>query len=396
MRQQGMNSQDNRDHNRAVLLSLVRSYGPISRSELARRSGLSKPVVTEIVDSLISANLVYESYKASSGVGRRPVMLELNQDSLRMLGIDLARTHVDSMVTDLMGNALKTVRFPVNTETEEFRPCELIRLLLNTTRELTAEYKIIGIGVAHPLPLSSRKRVIIGADEQVGWFPFDVKETLAREFAGPIFVGNDADVAGLYEKWFGAATDLEDFIYIMIGEGVGAGIFCSGDLLRGSHGMAGEFGHILVNPEGKQCVCGKRGCLETEISVPALLEKASQACGRTIAFPAELETELEAGNPALNQLLDDYARTTAIHVGNLVNIFDPDGVVIGGEIARLGNYLEERLRQALIEVVHPLLKESFVLRFSQAADNMVAKGASVLVQEHFFAYPHKYIAGFRG
>ncbi len=396
MRHYGMNSQDNRDHNRAALLSLVRTYGPISRSELARRSGLSKPVVTEIVDSLINANLIYESYKAKSGVGRRPVMLELNHDRLRMLGVDLARTHVEFMVTDLTGNALKTVRHAVNTEAEDFSTQDLAHLLTATTKEFVEEYGIIGVGIAHPLPLSSRKRVIIGSGEQPGWTTLDVKALLSQEINVPIFVGNDADVAALFEKWFGTAHDLQDFIYIMVGEGVGAGIFCTGNLLRGHNGMAGEFGHIMVNPKGRKCLCGKQGCLETEISIPALLEKASQAGEGPFHSLEEFIEALEEKSDAFSQVLDEYAQEMAVHIGNLINIFDPAGVVMGGEIVHLCKYLEERLHQALAQVVHPLLREGFALRFCKSAGNKVAKGASILVQEHFFAYPHKYIAGFRG
>ncbi|MGI6640531.1 MAG: ROK family protein [Limnochordia bacterium] len=396
MRHHGMNSQDNRDHNRAALLSLVRSHGPISRSELARRSGLSKPVVTEIVDSLINANLIYESYKAKSGVGRRPVMLEINQDSLHMLGIDLARTHVEFMVTDLTGNSLKTVRRPLNTESDEFSTLELTRLLAATTKKLMAEYDIIGIGIAHPRPLSSRKRIVVGSEGQPGWIALDVQAALSQETNVPIFVGNDADVAGLYEKWFGAARDLHDFIYVMVGEGVGAGIFCAGALLLGSRGMAGEFGHIKIKSGERECLCGGRGCLETELALPVLLEKASEALGRPLESVEQLSAALEEGTGLVKEVFHGYARTMAIHVGNLINIFDPAGVIMGGEIAHLGKYLEERLHQELGEVVHPLLRDGFTLRFSAAADNMVAKGASILVQEHFFAYPHKYIAEFRG
>ena len=114
------------------------------------------------------------------------------------------------------------------------------------------------IGIAHPLPLSSRWRVIVGAVQRSGWYTLDLQKALSQEINVPIFVGNDADVAALYEKWFGVADDVKDFIYIMVGEGIGAGIFCAGQPLRGHKGMAGEFGHIMANPNGRQCLCGKR------------------------------------------------------------------------------------------------------------------------------------------
>ena len=197
MRRYGMNSQDNREHNRAALLSLVRNHGPISRSELARLSGLSKPVVTEIVDSLINANLVYESYKAKSGVGRRPVMLKLNQDSLRILGIDLARTRIEFMVTDLKGNALKTVRLPLSTENEEFSAPNLLDILARTATEMMQEFEVIGIGIAHPLP-SAALAGRVGAVQRSGWY-FRPQRRFPRGSTCH-FVGNGADVAALYEN----------------------------------------------------------------------------------------------------------------------------------------------------------------------------------------------------
>lgn len=396
MRHYGMNSQDNREHNRAILLTLIRNHGPISRAELARRSGLSKPVVTEIVDSLIAANLVFESYKAKSGMGRRPMMLELSQDHLRILGIDLARTHVEFIVTDLAGHALKTVKGPLDTECDRFSIDELLEFIFNTTRDLKQEFEIIGMGVGYPLPLSSHKRVIVGSHDRPGWTVLDLGHILATELGIPVFIGNDADVAALYEKWFGVAQGLRDFIYIMIGQGVGAGIFCSDEPLLGSSGMAGEFGHILAKADGQPCVCGKKGCLETEISVNAFLTKAAKAMGKKVSTVDEISQMLACGSPLLEKVLDDYTQIAAIHIGNLVNIFNPESVIIGGEVAHLDKYLNVRLHKSMAEIVHPLLQDSFQLQFSKSPENKVAKGASVMVQQHFFAYPHKYVTSFGG
>ena len=371
MRHHGMNSQDNRDHNRAALLSLVRSHGPISRSELARRSGLSKPVVTEIVDSLINANLIYESYKAKSGVGRRPVMLEINQDSLQMLGIDLARTHVEFMVTDLTGNSLKTVRRPLNTESDEFSTLELTRLLAATTKKLMAEYDIIGIGIAHPRPLSSRKRIVVGSEGPPGWIALDVQAALSQETNVPIFVGNDADVAGLYEKWFGAARDLHDFIYVMVGEGVGLGSFAQEPLWEAGAWL--ESSATLKSSQGKGVPVRRPGMFGNGACPPCLAGKGLRGPGAPLESVEQLSAALEEGTGLVKEVFHGYARTMAIHVGNLINILIRR-VIMGGEIAHLGKYLEERLHQELGEVVHPLLRDGFTLRFSAAADNMVAKG----------------------
>lgn len=394
MQQHGMNPQDNREHNRATILTLIRNHGPISRTELARFSRLSKPVVTKIVDSLISVNLVFESYKAKSGVGRRPIMLELNQEHLRIIGVDLARTHVEIVVTDLAGGTLDRFRQPIDTESPGITVDQVVDALRKPLRWLRAKHELIGIGIGHPIPLSTSSHIAVGEVAPEGWYNIDLKSILSEEFGIPVFIGNDANVAALYEKWYGVASSFRDFIYIMIGRGVGAGIYCDGRLLLGQSGIAGEFGHILVNPKGKPCVCGKRGCLETEISIPALLSKMATGADAEFSETDTLLQRLANSNSDTRGLLREYAHTTGMHIGNLINIFNPEAVVIGGKIAELEQLLAEELERSIDKTVHPIMRGGHQLIFSAATENKVAKGASVLVQQHFFTYPHKYISDF--
>lgn len=394
MRQQGMNSQDNREHNRATILTLIRNHGPVSRAELARLSKLSKPVVTEIVESLISTELVYESYKAKSGVGRRPVMLELNQDHLRIVGIDLARTQIELTVTDLLGQCLESCKRELDTESPEILMEQILEALCCELRRVQTRHELIGIGIGYPVPLSTSGRIAVGTSAPAGWTNLDLEYLLGNEFGVPVLIGNDANVAALYEKWYGAASGFQDFLYIMIGKGVGAGIFCNGDLLLGQSGIAGEFGHILVNPKGAQCVCGKRGCLETEISLNALLTKAALGSEGTVSSLELLTAALADGQKDMERLLTEYSFVTGRHIGNLVNIFNPEAVTIGGDIARLEPFLAEGLGRSIDDTVYPMMQGSYQLIFSEATENKVAKGASVLVQQHFLTHPHKYISAF--
>ena len=394
MQQQGMNSQDNREHNRAAILTLIRSNGPVSRAELARLSGLSKPVVTDIVDSLMSADLVFESYKARTGLGRRPVMLELNQDHLRIVGIDLARTQIELMVTDLAGECLESIKQELDTEAPGISGEQILESLRWSLEQIQARHELIGIGIGCPIPLSTRGHIVVGASAPEGWSNIDLENVLCQEFGVPVFVGNDANVAALYEKWYGEASKFQDFLYVMVGKGVGAGIFCNGNMLLGKSGIAGEFGHMSINPGGAQCVCGNRGCLETELSVNALLRKAALASEGRISSLELLLEQLAADDRDMQHLLTEYASVAGRHIGNLIDIFNPEAVIIGGEIARLERFLVSGLRQSIEDTIHPMLQGSYEFTFSEATENKVAKGASVLVQQHFFAYPHKYIPAF--
>lgn len=395
MKPRGAKPQANREHNRAVILTLIRNFGPISRVEIARKSGLSKPVVTEIVTSLINTNLVFESHKAEATKGRRRVMLDLRRDNLRTIGVDLSRNGIECMVTDLTGKCVKKVYQPMSAETPGITPLLVEDAVCSAIREAGVESAdLIGIGVGYPFPLfspGSTPGLVVGEDAPEGFERVHLKERLMREFSVPVFLDNDANAAALYETWYGMAADFKDFLYVMIGQGVGLGIFSDDKLLRGRSGIAGEWGHIVSDPDGRQCVCGKRGCLETEISLSALLQELSSETNGVIHDLGSLVRALSEDDPIAMKQLTEYSIRLGRHVGNLVSIFNPEAVIIGGQLGQIGRFIIDRLRESVEETVHPLMRRSCTILFSDTTENRVAKGGSILVQQHFFAHPHEYI-----
>ncbi|MCK9526685.1 MAG: ROK family transcriptional regulator, partial [Limnochordia bacterium] len=313
---EGKNPQTTREYNQALILSLIGNHPNIPRVDLARLSKLSKPVVTAIVDNLMAAGLVKEGRKAESTVGRRPVMLNIATDYHRIIGIDLSRDHVTLVVTTLTGEPQLRLSEPFDAEGSDSAKHDITDVVLDMVRSTGLEKEqIVGIGVGHPFPLSASRKLIIADQDVDDWKAVRLGEHLKSILGVPVHLDNDANLSAMYERWYGKARRISDFVYVMIGNGVGAGIYNKGRLVRGFLGFAGEIGHITVVPGGERCVCGKEGCLETEISLPR--------------FHSILQ-EAEASGGNVESEIHKYALKVGRHMGNIVNIFNPQALIIGG------------------------------------------------------------------
>lgn len=374
----GQNPQMTRLHNQALILTLIRNKPNSSRADLSRLSRLSKPVVASIVDDLIEAKLVKEGLKAESTVGRRPIMLNISREFYRIIGIDLSRDHITVLVTSLDGELVSAIERPfeiANNCTMDPRQ-EIMETIARLVIETGLQREqIAGIGIGYPFPLSASRRLIIGEADIAEWRSIPLVQYLEKRFDVPVYVDNDANLAALHEKRFGKARGLTDFLYLFIGTGVGAGLFSGGQLLKGSMGFAGEVGHLSVAPDGELCVCGKRGCLETELSL-----KRFRTLMDTCANSKEAEEKI-----------NHYSRTVGLYIGNFVNIFNPEAVIVGGSIVNEERIPFSQIEQVARSVAHPVLSDSFELLLAEHVPDSVAKGAVVMVQQHVYSRPENHI-----
>lgn len=406
--EQGRNPQAARDHNRSLMLRLVRDRGPISRAELARASLLSKPAVTDIVDGLIQHELVRETAKGDVAVGRKPILLEINREAMWAIGIDLSRDHVDLLITDLMGSVCRFMSRRISFDDEdEGYPERVAKCVTDVIRDSgVPASRIAGIGVGYPMPLSHVRRMIVCDGQMVGWKTVQLKQLIEREFGVPVYLDNDANVAALHERWHGVADSFRDYLFILVGNGVGMGVVLGGAVYRGASGMAGEIGHMSIDPDGPQCLCGSRGCLETLVSVPRLLSEVAQAgavaeLGTSSVQPVsptldDVVGRAFAGDPTVASAIGEMTNRLAVAVTNLVNTFDPEAVVIGGPVAKLGDRFMIPFREAMAARAHPLFAEKTRLVLSRYSQDAVARGAAMLVVEDFFESPQRYVPGLSG
>ncbi|WP_026556355.1 ROK family transcriptional regulator [Arthrobacter sp. 35W] len=322
-----------RSANPSRILTLVHHHGKLSRAQLTRLTGLNRSTVSVLVGQLAAAGLVYEA--AASGesqVGRPSPDVHANP-AVAALAVN---TEIDAVTIGLVGlggQVLKKIRYATERIPTASEAVNIAAAVIAGMRsELEARYKIVGLGVAVP-GLVTTVDGMVRLAPHLGW----EDEPLARMFTQatgyPATVANDASLAAEAEMVFGAATGLRNLIYLNGGaSGIGGGIITEGRLLTGVSGYAGEFGHTFVAANGRRCHCGALGCLETEVSQAPLLEMAGLDGGE----PGELAGALRTA-PGMEAMAE--VRRQLGHLGtalrNIVNIFNPEAIVLNGFLAAL-------------------------------------------------------------
>lgn len=286
-----------RQHNRAVLLKLLYPDASMTRADLARASGLTRVAVSDIVAELLRENLLMEvGFNQPSGPGKRGMLLRINPDGRNVIALDLSTPYVfRGAVLNLLGQATAREEIPLTAGKEV--PLSLVGELAGSLTE-RANRPILGIGVSSPGIVSSGG--IVDDATNLGWLRTDLAGYLAKQTGLKVSVNNDANNEVLAEQQFGSGQS--DILLVHLGDGVGVGLLVAGKLVTGRNHAAGEIGHVVVDAEGPACRCGKRGCLETKLSVPkltalidrqpdnltAILTEAGGVLGRALSMPIGL------------------------------------------------------------------------------------------------------------
>jgi len=230
------------------LLRLIWRERCISRAEIARQTGLARSTVSEIVGGLLETGLVAEAGTGKSRGGRRPILLEFQDNACQILGVDIGAAHVAVALTDLRGRVLTwhESQHPVRTDPEGTR--ELVKKLCTESLASTdGKKRLIGIGVAMPSPVDPLHSELLSERVLPEWRGTSGLENLKKKFNVNVLIDNDANLGALAERWWGAGRNTDNFIYIKVATGIGAGLILGGEIYRGSTGVAGEIGHIPVD-----------------------------------------------------------------------------------------------------------------------------------------------------
>jgi glucokinase-like ROK family protein len=369
-----------------TLLRLIWDEGQISRAEIARQAELSRSTVSQIVGTLISAGLVAEVGVGPSSGGRRPIVLQFRDDAYSILGIEMGATHVAVTLTNLRGRVLAWEQHdhPVRTDPRGTRL--LIDTLCDACLASVPEDRrqLVGIGVAVPSPVHPTNPDWLSEVVLPEWQGRLGLHDLERKHGVSLLVDNDANLGALAEQWWGAGIGKMNFSYIKIGTGVGSGHVIGGEVYRGSTGVAGEVGHLSIDPKGKPCVCGLRGCLATLVGGGALVERAKELSrdfpasvlsGRE-ATVAEIEDAALAGDPLALQVTREAAGYLATAVAGILNLLNPDMIVLGGGLARVGELLLKPLRDTVKSQTLVSSLAASEIRASTLGPRTVAIGAA--------------------
>ena len=320
-----------RDINRGVVLNFIRRRQPISRADLARVSGLQRSTVSLITEQLIRERWVVNGPTGRLPRGRRPTFLRLN-DSRAILVADLRPVQTTLGVADVNGHFLsqEIMPTPPDPQTTAENLAARIRHLMQTHPHMIFE----GIGISLPGRFDQKTKRVVFAPN-LKWPEFDFKAAIEKATGMRVDLENAANACVLAEVWFGHGEKIRDLVVVTVSEGVGTGVFTNGQLARGLNGMAGEFGHVSLDPNGPPCSCGGRGCWEVYASNRAALRyyREASAAPDGLTFQ-DLLALAETGDLLALKALDKMAHALGRGMRMIVAALAPEEIVIVGEFAR--------------------------------------------------------------
>lgn len=350
---------------------------------MARRLGLSAAAVTSITGELDALGLIREVAQNPSTGGRPASLLALDPGAGSVIGVKLAVDHLAGVIADLSGSVLDSRVTRLRSHRLE-RVTVQIERLVSDLRESTRGRRLLGVGVGMPGAIDGPRGVCVDSPI-LGWHAAPVAELLAKRLGLPVLIDNDVNTLAVAEQLYGLGRDVEDFVTVTIGRGVGLGIVVGGKLHRGRWGGAGEFGHLPVVPDGPTCECGRRGCLEALVADPVLVTQAQAegAIGPDDSVE-DLTACADAGDRAAQAIFTRAGERLGIAIAGLVNVLSPSLVIVSGEGVRARQHLEPSLRAAMDEHLFPPLA-GVELAIDPWDDAKWARGAASLVLETFFS-----------
>lgn len=379
-----------RSHNASVLarLAAARPKG-ISRSDLARHSGLSASTVSTIVSDLMAANLLTSSHLAPSKGGRPPEVLRFNPQRNHIIGIEMGASHVTAALCDLQGEVLWNRSLDHDVPGDPPGTLRIIGEFVDEARRRPeGQGALLGLGVAVPSPVDAFTPDRLSPRLLPAWAEVRLAAQLHHRTGVRVFVDNDGNCGALAEALTGAGVGVRNFIYIKVATGVGSGHIVKGQVYRGVSGIAGEIGHTTVDFNGRRCRCGLQGCLEAEIGSGALVTKAQEAlaAGRESRLGAVAPLTLGAvvdyaiaGDALAIELIAGAGRHLGVGVANLLNLMNPARVIIGGRLSEAGELLLTPLRHTLRDRALWNSVERAEVVISTLGESQIAIGAAALV-----------------
>jgi len=365
------------------LFQLLRDGKARTRAELALTTGLARSTVASRIDALMQSGLVGPAGEASSSGGRPPSRFAFNPAARVVLAVDVGATHVNLAVTDLNGTVLAERR--LGQDVANGPDAVLDRVVSEGTKLLRKAGRgtedLAGIGIGLPGPVEHASGMPVKPPIMPGWDGFDVVRHVQRSLPVPVLVDNDVNIMALGEQasyW----PEHDNFLFIKVATGVGAGIISSGQLQRGADGTAGDLGHVRV-PRGDDvlCRCGNYGCLEALASGPAVAQSLTLQ-GVTANGGGDVLRLVSEGNVQAIQALRQAGRDLGDVLATAVNLLNPSVIVIGGSLGQVGEHLMAGVREVVYRRSLPLATTHLRIGLSMAGDQAAILGASQLVTQY--------------
>jgi predicted NBD/HSP70 family sugar kinase len=335
-----------REANRARLVESLKRHGRLTQVELAGNTGLSPATVSNIVKELTASGLLHTA-NITSRNGRRATLVSLARELGLVAGVHYSSRQLHIAIADATRTIVSQSSLPLPLDHRHDAELDRLSLLLGDMMESLGGSlgDLLAVGLALPAPVDQRTGMVSTPGLLRGWEGVDVADSLTARIGRPVFVDSEANLGGLAEAREGAAREAASSVFIRVGHTISAGLVVGGDLFRGVNGKAGQIGHVTIDENGPICRCSNRGCLETYAAGPALLSLFPPAEG--MQRLSDLIQAADAGDGRSHRVIADAGRHIGVAAASLCNLFDPELIVMGGELAQAGEILMAPMRHSL-------------------------------------------------
>lgn len=389
--------------NKTNILQLVRNYGETTQPEIAKELGLSKPTVSALVEELIA-----DRYIKVNGVGtstdqggKRPRIIAFNAEGGGIISLYVGVRRIEAALVDLSANILCSVKVGMKEtdSIEKIMDCvfEAVEKLFYKAQQISVP--VLGIGVGCPGLVETRTGMIVHSSNFPVFNRVRIGEMLAERFGRQVWVDNSSRNLVMAEKLFGLGRDVSTFVSLETQVGIGAGVIINNQIMRGLDDSFGEVGHTTIQIDGPVCTCGNRGCWETYASSRALLRTLSERLEETAVLKELLPPEeelsmayiveaIQKGDVLVQKIaIEDLGKYLGVGIANIVNMLNPELLVVQGEFACLGEALLERIRAEVKARALPTPASRVRIAFSELGEDANIMGAGALVLKELFDHP---------
>ncbi|WP_165452373.1 ROK family transcriptional regulator [Paenibacillus thalictri] len=382
---------DMKELNRLSILKTIRS-GVCSRAEISASLGLSKPAVSSLVDELIKEGLVVETGRGDSteAGGKRPILLDFQADAALIAAVSFNNKRYEVALTNLVGKVLFYVKKKITLHSDYRETMDLIvqdiRQLTDKAREQGIQQPVVACGMAIR-GLVDTKRGMMRYSAAIPWIDAPIGDYMGERLGIPIFLENDARAGTYAELLHGNGTYRDALVCVSVGLGIGTGVVINNEVYRGAFDAAVNLAHSTIDHAGPLCRCGNRGCWDALASLTAFGEELSRRDGKyaELDFDAALRMYRE-GDPAIADVLFNYTGYwLGVGIANILNVFNPEQVIIQGEITNAGPELERKIVEVVQSRALPAVAAGVKIGFSENSAQLQVRGAAAVIGKHFFS-----------
>ena len=382
-----------------MILNIVRDNSPVSRKQISKLSKLSIATTKRLIEELLRDNLIIEVGQTNNTRGRKASLLQLNEEYCCSIGVNIIPDALEIAALSFTGSVIyeKTIK-GVKPDRGAILPLleEELRLVLKSTKS-TYNGHLLGIGIGIAGLVDINRGTVLFTPNMTGWEDVKLGPLVSDRFGTDVFVDDSVRCMAISEKRYGVARELSNFLYIYIGKGVGSGVLLDGRIYRGAHGVAGEFGHITIKQNGNLCNCGNRGCLEAHVSESRIVEYVQRNIssnvhsslsgilhGKNSITLMDILHHADEGDKLANLTINNVSENIGMGIANLVNVFDPGVIILGGEVIDTfgENMMDNIIRVVKLKAINTIASQTSIIA-AGVESYSASRGAATLLIEKY-------------